>query len=256
MLNFRKHYGPWRRGAAPIAPRDWANAIASSHYAQHLTKNDRAKLHQLTLRFLAIKTFSGSHDLVVTAAMRTRIAVHACLPILNLGLDYYRNWRGVVVYPGDFRVRHTYEDEAGVVHEGMEDLCGESLSGGPVVLSWEAMQRESEAQDLDLVVHECAHTIDALNGDGNGFPPLHRGMSAAAWSHDWHSAFDDLCRRLDVGEETRIDPYAARTPAEFFAVMTETFFTSPHWIGADYPGVYSQLAAFYRQDTAALLRKE
>ena len=33
------------------------------------------------------------------------LAAQACLPILNLGLDFYEGWVGVVVYPGEFRVR-------------------------------------------------------------------------------------------------------------------------------------------------------
>lgn len=30
------------------------------------------------------------------------IAAQACLPILNLGLDYYRGWRSVILYPEGF----------------------------------------------------------------------------------------------------------------------------------------------------------
>ncbi|MHB1591927.1 MAG: zinc-dependent peptidase [Sulfuricella sp.] len=31
--------------------------------------------------------------------MRLKIAAQACLPILNLGLDYYAGWVSVIVYP-------------------------------------------------------------------------------------------------------------------------------------------------------------
>jgi Mlc titration factor MtfA (ptsG expression regulator) len=51
--------------------------------------------------------------------------------------------------------------------------------------------------------------------------------------------------------ETRIDPYAAENPAEFFAVLSEAFFEIPHAVRDDYADVYGQLAAFYRQDPAA-----
>jgi hypothetical protein len=48
-----------------------------------------------------------------------------------------------------------------------------------------------------------------------------------------------------------LDDYAAESPAEFFAVMSEAFFESPHGLAASYPDVYAQLVQFYRQDPAA-----
>ena len=253
MWDFRSRYRRWRASQNPVEAHHWRDALETSRYAQRLSHNDQATLRDLATQFLSAKTFGGAHNISVTISMRTRIALHACLPVLRLGLDYYRNWRGVIVYPGDFRVRRTVQDEAGVVHEGMEDLCGESLSQGPMVLSWDAMLLETQAPDLDLVIHECAHKLDVLNGDADGFPPLPKEMLASTWTREWKSAFDDFCRHVDAGRETRIDPYAATDPAEFFAVLSETFFTTPRWIRDDYPAIYSQLAVFYRQDTAAFL---
>jgi len=67
------------------------------------------------------------------------------------------------------------------------------------------------------------------------------------------AAYDDLAARDDAGEETPIDPYAAESPAEFFAVISEVFFELPHVLLAEYPAVYKQLARFYRQDPAERL---
>ena len=92
-----------------------------------------ARLKDLALLFLAEKQFVGAHDLPVTDEMRVAIAAQACLPILELGLDWYSGWRGIIVYPGDFRVRRTEVDEHGVVHEWDDDLAGEAMPGGPVV---------------------------------------------------------------------------------------------------------------------------
>src|SRR5262245_42553632 len=78
---------------------------------------DSRKLQDLVLLFLAEKQFTAVHGLVLGDAMRVSIAAQACLPILELGLDWYSGWTGVVVYPGDFRVRRTEVDDDGVVHE-------------------------------------------------------------------------------------------------------------------------------------------
>jgi MtfA peptidase len=40
---------------------------------------------------------------------------------------------------------------------------------------------------------------------------------------------------------------------EFFAVMSEAFFLAPSVVHSDFPAVYRQLAAFYRQDPLTLL---
>ena len=55
------------------------------------------KLRELALLFLAEKDLVGAHDLEVTDAMRVSIAAQACTPILELGLDWYAGWHGVMI---------------------------------------------------------------------------------------------------------------------------------------------------------------
>src|SRR6185436_13252768 len=173
-----------------------------------------------------------------------------CVPVLALGLKYYAGFREIVLYPGDFRVHEKHEDESGVVHEAVRELCGQSLAGGPMVLSWGSVEEESAQMGQDLVIHECAHKLDTLHGEADGFPPLHRDMSARAWARAFRAAYDALCKEVDAGRDTRIDPYASEDPAEFFAVASETFFTRPDIVAEDFPAVYDQLVAFYKQDPA------
>jgi len=49
---------------------------------------------------------------------------------------------------------------------------------------------------------------------------------------------------------TKIDPYAAESPAEFFAVLSEVFFVEPTLLRHEYLAVYQQFARFYRQEPA------
>src|SRR5690606_39392238 len=58
--------------------------------------------------------------------------VQAALPILGLDTSLYRGWTQIVVYPGGFLVPRTETDEAGVVHEYVQETSGESWEGGPV----------------------------------------------------------------------------------------------------------------------------
>ena len=206
------------------------------------------KLRELVLLFLAEKEFTGTHGLEVTDKMRVCIAAQACLPVLELGLDWYSGWRGIVVYPGDFRVRRTEVDEDGVVHEWDDALAGEAMPGGPVVLSWDAMTGDPA---INVVIHEFAHKLDMLNGAADGVPPLHAGMDRKRWIDVFEDAYEGFCDAVERGKDTWLDPYAAEHLSEFFAVISEAFFREPKETRRRYPGVYDELKLFYRQDPAA-----
>ena len=205
------------------------------------------KLRQLALLFLAEKQLIGAHGLEVTDAMRVSIAAQACLPILELGLDWYAGFTGIVVYPGDFRVQRKEIDEDGVVHEWDDELAGEAMPGGPVVLSWDAMTNDPA---MNVVLHEFAHKLDMLSGAADGVPPLHAGMSRKAWLAVFKQAYEGFCDAVDRDKETWLDPYAAEHPSEFFAVISESFFTDPLETRRRYPDVYDQLKLFYKQEPA------
>src|SRR5262245_31042943 len=190
------------------------------------------KLKDLALLFLAEKQFTGVHGLQVSDAMRVSIAAQACLPVLELGLDWYSGWTGVVVYPGDFRVNRRETDEDGVVHEWEDELAGESMPGGPVVLSWDALANDPY---MNVVIHEFAHKLDMRDGVADGVPPLHAGMSRAAWQAALDEAYAGFCDAVERGRDTWLDPYAAEHPAEFFAVISEAFFEDPAETRRRYP---------------------
>ena len=207
-----------------------------------------SRLKELVVLFLAEKEFAGAHGMEPSDAMRVSIAAQACLPILELGLDWYRGWRGVVVYPGDFRVRRQELDEAGVLHEWDDELAGEAFPGGPVVLSWDAAAHDPY---MNVVIHEFTHKLDMLNGAADGLPPLHPGMDVRAWSRAFEPAYEGFCDAVQRGKDTWLDPYAAEHPSEFFAVVSEAFFTEAAETRRRYPDVYDQLRLFYRQDPAS-----
>src|SRR5216110_1116310 len=182
------------------------------------------KLKDLALLFLAEKRFTAVRGLELSDAMRVSIAAQACLPILELGLDWYSGWTGIVVYPGDFRVRRTEVDDDGVVHEWDDELAGEAMPGGPVVLSWDAAAHDPL---INVVIHEFAHKLDMLNGTVDGMPPLHAGMDRQAWRRTFDEAYEGFCDAVERGRDTWLDPYAGEHPSEFFAVVSEAFFREP-----------------------------
>ena len=237
-----------RRNALPEAA--WRTVVSALPLLRGLADEELARLRELVVLFLHEKEVVAAGGYAMGEAVRLKIAAQACLPILNLGLDYYAGWVSVIVYPDAFVPEHEYTDEAGVVHLVRDPMIGESWERGPVVLSGADVERSGEHDGVNVVIHEFVHKLDMLNGAPDGFPPLHRGMDSAAWSRAFSGAFDDFSVKVKSGEETVIDPYAAESPAEFFAVMSEVFFEVPHTLRREYPEVYRQMAAFFRQDPA------
>jgi MtfA peptidase len=238
-----------RRGA--IDPRLWAVSVARYPFARALSVEELERLRELVILFLHEKTVHGARGMTVRDDVRIAIAVQACILILNLGLDYYRGWVEVIVYPDEFVAEYDYMDEAGVLHHVEEPMSGESWARGPVIISWADAQEAGSGEGYNVVIHEFAHKLDMLNGEPNGFPPLHAGMSRARWADAFTRAYEHFCREVEAGAEPQVDEYAAESPAEFFAVMSEAFFECPRDVRQTYPAVYTQLAEFYRQDPAA-----
>lgn len=243
----------WRRRAieqVQVSEQQWQAAEYPLPFLDRLTSAERQRLRNMAREFIAAKEWSGARGMQLTAPMQLSIALQACLPVLNLGLDWYRGWVGVVVYPGDFVIPRQVMDEAGVVHEYDDEVLGEAWEDGPVLVSW--FDDMNPLGDVNIVIHEFAHKLDMTNGEVDGMPALHEGMSRTEWIAAFEPAYEDFRRRVKVAEmrgaETEIDPYAAEHPSEFFAVLSEVFFEAPDLLLAEYPAVYSQLARFYRQD--------
>src|SRR5258708_40143632 len=99
----------WRRkrvlGKHRIDDALWHGATGNFAFITRLSPDESEKLKQLVILFLSEKQFAGAHDIDVTDGMRVSIAAQACLPILELGLDWYSGWTGILIYPGDFRVK-------------------------------------------------------------------------------------------------------------------------------------------------------
>jgi Mlc titration factor MtfA (ptsG expression regulator) len=226
----------------------WLEATTALSFMKNLSPREEEKLKSLVILFLAEKQLAGVGGIEMSDAMRVSIAAQACLPILELGLDWYSGWTGVVLYPGDFRVRRSELDEDGVLHEWEDELAGEAMPGGPVVLSWDAAANDPL---INVVIHEFAHKLDMLSGEPNGVPPLHAGMSRRAWLAALNEAFEGFSDALERGRDTWLDPYAAEHPSEFFAVISEAFFQQPKETQRRYPDFYDQLKLFYKQDPAS-----
>jgi len=230
----------------------WQLTLARFPFLRLPSDADAARLRELTTLFLASKEFTGIDGLVVDDAMAVAIAAQACLPILHLGLESYDGFVGIVVHEDAVVARREVTDDDGVVHQYDEELSGEAMHGGPVMLSWRdvADAGESAIDGYNVVIHEFVHVLDMRNGDADGIPMLSDRAALEEWVRVLGSEYDAFCDRVDAEEETLLDPYAAEAPEEFFAVAAEAFFVAPVEFRIEHPALYELLRGYFQQDPA------
>ena len=231
----------------------WREALESLPFVAIYTDEELTRLRSKVVLFLSSKSIVGARGHEVTPLQRVIIAIQACVLVLNLDMAYYDGWENIIVYPDEFIPGWEFEDDAGVVHINDSPLAGEAMPGGPVVLSWPDVEASSDWDEagMNLVIHEFAHKLDMRNGEANGCPPLPATMPPHIWKKSLTTAYDDFRARVERGENTAIDPYAAESPAEFFAVLSEVFFADPTLLLQEYVKVYKQFMWFYKQDPAS-----
>ena len=192
----------WLRGTRqtqPLPDALWDATLATLPFIDALDGDEKSRLRALCQDFLAQKEFTSAGGLELTDAMCVSIAAQGCLPILNIGLESYRDWVGIVVYPDEFVIPRSVEDEFGVVHEYDDIASGEAWAGGPLLISWRDAQMAGDG--YNVVIHEFAHKLDMINGDADGIPPLPATIARRDWEATLLAAYDDFCDRVDAAAE-------------------------------------------------------
>lgn len=236
---------------APLAFEVWNPVWEELKILHRLTEAQEQRLWEMTTVFIREKQFLGVQGLEVTETHRAVVGALACLPVLERGLELLEGWSTIILTPREFPYTRQELDSAGVMHEVEEELGGQVLELGPVVLSWRDVQDSGRGHGFNVVIHEIAHKIDGQHSQIDGCPRLPRGMDPRRWQEVFTRAFYELQDQAERDERgCAIDPYAAEAPEEFFAVVSEYFFELPLTLQGKYPEVYELLREFYRQDPA------
>ncbi len=236
-------------------PLSWISILEQNVYLyKMLPYHLRQELHKLILVFLKEKQFIGCGGLEITDEIKITIAMQACLLLLGKRSKYYSYLDSILVYPKIFIVQRNKPFLEHYLEE-QEILSGESWGKqGMVVLAYEQVLNEAKQHNHghNVVLHEFAHQLDQEDGSMNGVPKLKNNQEYQEWAIIFREAYQQLCHEIETGIATKINPYAVTNPAEFFAVMTEIYFTQPQILHNQYPFVYQQLKNYYKIETATL----
>src|SRR3546814_19854141 len=100
----------------------------------------------------------------------------------------------------------------GVLTDGPRRVLGHTLDRrGPVVIAWDAIQRDLRNRHLghNVVIHELAHKLDAVDGLFDGTPEMRGSSRRAEWVRVCTAAYLRLRDRKSVvsgqGVHVRVD---------------------------------------------------
>lgn len=233
-----------------VVPTQWQELLSNEFSLYNKLPDDlKETLTSHMQVFLDEKEIVGRNGFEVGENVKVLIAAQACLLILNRPGDYYPGFRSILVYPETYIANSTHS-------EGMLQItststrAGESWHRGPVILAWNhVLQGARDSRDgHNVVMHEFAHKLDEENASMDGLPLLPTVSQYKQWSEVLNAEFKIQQQKLADGVDDVIDSYGATSPAEFFAVVTETFFEQPHQLTRLHPLLYDQFKQCYKLD--------
>jgi len=226
-----------------------------------LDEAQQAHLRALIQVFIAEKKWEGAGGLELTDEVRVTISAQACLLLLGLPHDFYRNVMSIVVYPSTVVApQHPpgfFENVVSPLAPGLP-IIGQAVRQGPVIIIWDAALRGSRHPELghNVIYHEFAHKLDMLDGAADGTPPLRDREEYRDWVQTCSREFLRLRKDTEKGKASFMDAYGATSEAEFFAVATEQFFDQPLQLMRHAPDLYRVLKEYYRQDPSGRVARK
>jgi MtfA peptidase len=242
-------------------PTAWEDIVRSNvaHFCM-LDTAEQEKLKALIQIFIAEKNWEGCGGLELTDEIRVTISAQACLLLLGLPHEFYRNVLSILVYPSTVvppKRKLSHFEIALAPIEATHPIIGQAFQQGPVILIWDAALNGSRhpEQGHNVVYHEFAHKLDMLDGSPDGTPQLRDRNEFRDWVTICSREYLRLKRDANAGRKSFLSAYGATNEAEFFSVATEEFFDRPLRLKEQSPDLYRVLKEYYRQDPAERVGK-
>ena len=221
-----------------------------------MPESARQGIRERTLVLIAEKRFEACGGLKeITDEMRVLVSAQASLLILVPGSrNFFPSLKSILIYPVAFRdqARRHFGRSDFDQEQDRGTLLGESWISGSVILSWDNVKRGAagDPDGINVVLHEFAHQLDESDGSPDGAPELDAMEDYQRWAGVFQRRFDEMASALERGREPLLDEYGATDAAEFFAVATETFFSSPLRLKREMRDLYEELQRYYAVDPA------
>lgn len=223
-------------------PANYTSLLNQFMPYRFLNPEEKKRFEAKVLFFLRDKNFNGVGDLVITEEMKLLVAAEACLMITNLSGGIYPGLKNIYLMEDVFIPKDNPVSMATGLPTHVARL-GEAWKRGPIVLSWNSIKQGSS-----VIFHEFSHQLDQQDGSFDGTPKLGKTGNYDKWAEVMGKEFLNLRARVQMHKRSDIDSYGATNEAEFFAVVTEFFFTRPTLLKAKHPDIYELYRNYFKLD--------
>lgn len=224
---------------------DAQKKILADHIRFYANLNDQDKIYfeDKIEQFLDDVHIEGV-GLEPTETDRLMVASSAVIPIFGFKDWSYRNVTNVLLYPDTFNNDFAFEGSEGEARNIM-GMVGTGYMNGQMILSQKALIKgfSSQAGKGNTGIHEFVHLLDKADGATDGVP---EGFLEHQYVEPWVRMMHQEIHKIKDGHSD-IDPYATVNEAEFFAVVSEYFFTKPEEFKTRHANLYQMLGEVFAQ---------
>lgn len=228
---------------AVITPAQKQILTANIRFYNNLSDTDRLYFEDKIEQFLDDVRIEGV-GLELTDTDRMMVAASAVIPIFGFKDWTYRNVTNVLLYPDTFNKDFEFEGNEGEGRNIM-GMVGSGYMNGQMILSRAALIKgfSKNPGKENTGIHEFVHLLDKADGATDGIP---EGFLAHEYVQPWVKMMHQEISRIEEGHSD-INPYATTNEAEFFAVVSEYFFSKPDQFQTKHPQLYDMLSKVFAQ---------
>lgn len=206
-----------------LAEEDSVEKILEEHvsFYKKLNPEDRSIFEERVKDFISNTAVNGVGT-DVSDTDKILVAASAIIPIFSFPDWKYKNISEVLVYKNTFNQEFSQtEKERNVV-----GMVGDGAMNNTMIISQQSLRNGFDSDDAhNTAIHEFAHLLDKADGSVDGVPEyLLDNQQTLPWLKRIREEMKHI--RNDDNHAADIDPYAGKSEAEFFAVITEYFLKS------------------------------
>ena len=225
-----------------ISPDRISNLLSENVlYYQRLSNNDKLLFEAKIIDFLQRVRIEGV-GLTADDTDKVLVAASAIIPIFRLKHEWqYSNLTDVLLYPDTFNDSFQFQG----AERNIMGMVGSGYMNGKMILSKHALRQGFTIQNdnSNTAIHEFVHLLDKSDGAVDGVPEnLLAHQYTIPWIDLMHQQIEAIKRN-----ESDINPYAATSKSEFFAVVSEYFFERPDLLKTKHPELYHYLDRIFDQ---------
>lgn len=233
-----------RRVATDAMPEGYQDILQDYvPFYSRLDEEGKRKFEDRLQRFLSSVKITGANA-DVEDLDRILVGAAAVIPVYCIPDWEYVNLREVLLYPGNFNndfEQHGYgRTITGMVGTG-------ALQNVMILSKWELRQGFIHpGTNRNTAIHEFVHLVDKMDGTLDGIPEI---LLPRKEVPQWKALLEQTMLQVRQGVSD-IDPYAATSPVECFAVIAEYFFSQPEKFRQEHPGLAAMLQLIFIRQRA------